>query len=156
MIKNLSEEEVYIGTKNFLLKNNFILLGGQPPRGTDILPVIEIKSKSNIDKGSRDSYKPDLLAYKDGFFYIIECKPKYCKSDIDKLQSILTSDTRISCLYYELKQRNIFNNINFNKDIDSFKSSLKGVVSYSGKLITNNIVSHIIVKDFSGNADLII
>lgn len=152
---NLSEEEVYIGTKNFLINNNFTILGGQPPRGTDTLPVIEIKSKVNTDKGSKLSYKPDLLAFKNSLFYIIECKPKYCQSDVEKIESVLESEDRIECLYNELKQRNILNNINYKLSINEFKISLKGVVSYSGNIVMNDKVSHIIVKDFLGNANFI-
>lgn len=154
IIKNLilSEEKVYIGTKNFLLKNNFVLLGGQPPRGTDALPVIEVKTESNTTKGSKHSYKPDLVAYKDPFFYIVECKPTYCKSDVDKLKSILDSEDRIYCFYSELKQRNILNNINYSCSFDDFKSSIKIVISYSGPPVIDTTVSHIVVKDFLGNA----
>ena len=71
----LTEEEVYNGTKKILIKNNYTLLGGQPPRGVDHLPVIEIKSGLNREKGSKDSFKPDLVAYRDGILIIIECKP---------------------------------------------------------------------------------
>lgn len=65
------EKSVYNGTKNWLLNNGFSILAGQPPRGVDHLPVIEIKNPTG-EKGSRDAYKPDLVAYKDEMFFIIE------------------------------------------------------------------------------------
>ena len=43
----LSEEEVYNGAKRILKNNNYTLLAGQPPRGVDHLPVVEIKSGTN-------------------------------------------------------------------------------------------------------------
>ena len=73
----LSEEEVYNGAKRILTKNNYVLLAGQPPRGVDHLPVVEIKSGTNKEKGSKDSFKPDLVAYKDNILLIIECKPNF-------------------------------------------------------------------------------
>ena len=44
----LTEEEVYNGTKNWLLNNGFSILAGQPPRGVDHLLVIEIKNPTNL------------------------------------------------------------------------------------------------------------
>ena len=64
----LNEEEVYNGSKQWLIDNGFAVLAGQPARGVDHLPVIEIK-ESTGEKGSKFSYKPDLVAYKDDVFY---------------------------------------------------------------------------------------
>ena len=90
----LTEEEVYNGAKIWLKKNAFFILAGQPARGVDHLPVIEIKNSTG-DKGSKFSYKPDLVAYKNNIFYIIECKPEYDAEDNMKINDILLSEYRL-------------------------------------------------------------
>jgi len=45
----MREDLIYILTKKFFLKKNFTLIAGQPPSGSDNLPVIEIKT-NNKDK----------------------------------------------------------------------------------------------------------
>jgi len=54
----LSEEEVYNGAKRWLRKNGYIVLAGQPARGVDHLPVIEIKQPTG-DKENKLAYKPE-------------------------------------------------------------------------------------------------
>jgi hypothetical protein len=149
-MSNLSEEEVYIGTKLFLKKNMFSIIGGQPPRGVDHLPVIEIKSGTNLEKGSKDAYKPDLIAYKNGIFYIIECKPSYNEMDFRKIQDVFSSVDRIKSLFLELTQRRIFQKLNYNKELDNFQNSLKGVLAYSGNYFNNELIGHIVVEDYKG------
>lgn len=154
-MKILSEEEVYIGTKEILKKNNFKILAGQPARGTDHLPVIEIKSGDNFDKGSKDSYKPDLVAFKDNIFFIIECKPKYDLPDSLKLKSILNCEDRLYAFYIELNQRKLFSKIHYIQNFDVFKKSIKGVLAYSGKHTEDTGLMHIIVSNFMGMGHII-
>ena len=40
---DLNETQVFILVRNHLLENNWQVIGGQPPSGTDHLPVIEIR-----------------------------------------------------------------------------------------------------------------
>ena len=88
----MTEEEVYLGCKNYLLKNGYKVIAGQPARGVDHLPVIEIKGDNDGTKGSKFSYKPDLVAFKENFIYIIECKPKFDLGDYLKLKEIKNSN----------------------------------------------------------------
>ena len=103
----MREDEIYILTKSFLMKSGWKIIGGQPPKGTDKYPVIEIKSAANSDKGSLGSFKPDLVATKDSWLLLCECKPGLDLNDVYKLREILLSPSRIAQLYAELKQRNL-------------------------------------------------
>lgn len=135
----LDEERVYVGTKRFLKNNDYLVLAGQPPRGVDHIPVIEIKDPNFTDKGSKNAYKPDLVAFKNNKFFIIECKPQYDLGDYDKLNSILSSNERLNTFYNELKQRGLFKKNNINLSFDDFKSSTFGVLSYSSEIILNDL-----------------
>lgn len=136
---SLDEERVYAGTKRFLKNNGFLVLAGQPPRGVDHIPVIEIKDPNFIGKGSRNAYKPDLVAFKNNNFYIIECKPQYDLGDYHKLKSILSSDERLHAFYNELTQRGLLRKNNINLSYEYFKSNIFGVLSYSSYIITDDL-----------------
>lgn len=113
-----TEEIVYLETKKYLKAKNYTILGGQPPKGCDHLPVIEVKDPAYLKKGSKGSFKPDLVVYKNKTVLLIECKPKYNHSDYIKLLQIKNSAGRKNAILDELDQRSIFkrNKINFNKD----------------------------------------
>lgn len=134
----LSEEEVYNGTKRFLLKNNFVLLAGQPPRGVDHLPVVEIKSGVNQEKGSKDAFKPDLVAFKDNLFFIIECKPRFNNGDYQKLNKILNCNSRLYAFFNELVQRKIIQKLNINLEFEQFRNMIVGSLAYGIDLNTNS------------------
>lgn len=136
----LSEEEVYNGAKRILTKNNYVLLAGQPPRGVDHLPVIEIKSGTNKDKGSKDSFKPDLVAYKDNILLIIECKPNFNVNDLQKLHQVLNSNSRLLAFYNELSERGLLNKIDKNIRFDEFKDIVFGSLAYSSNPTASNIL----------------
>lgn len=145
----LSEEEVYNGAKNWLKRNGFTVIAGQPARGIDHLPVIEIKTRTG-DKGSRESYKPDLIALKDGAIYIIECKPAFNLPDYEKIQSVLNDSVRRRNLIFELNQYKLLER----NGLDEVES-VKGMLAYSGKLETSHTdMSHLLVKTWTGSAEL--
>jgi hypothetical protein len=146
----LSEEMVYNGTKKLLIHNDFQVLGGQPPRGVDHLPVIEIKSIDNTTKGSKNAFKPDLLCYKNEIFYIVECKPTFDENDYYKVHEILNSEARLKLLYVELEQRNILKRINYPYSLEHFKLNIKGCLAYSGIKVEASNVLHIVVENFLG------
>ena len=148
----LQEEEVYLGSKNYLIKCGFDVLAGQPPRGVDHLPVIEIKDDF-ADKGSKFSYKPDLVAHKNGVFIIIECKPSFNLGDYIKLKSVLNSPVRMQNFYNELKQYHLFEKVRYNEPFDEFAKHLKISLAYSGKKNSEYTdVDYIIVSDWQGKA----
>lgn len=148
----LSEEEVYVGAKRWLQNNGFIVLAGQPARGVDHLPVIEIKLPTG-DKGSQFSYKPDLVAFKDNVFYIIECKPKYDLGDHEKLISVLTSDERKNNFYIEMEQYGLLERISYEGTKSDFCTSLKGVLAFSGQDVEDDQLNRLLVDDWKGIAE---
>ena len=85
----MREDEIYFYTKELLKLKNFKIIAGQPPNGSDNIPSIEIKESNHFDKGSKGSFKPDLVAIDRNNFLIIECKPKYDFNDKKKLESVL-------------------------------------------------------------------
>lgn len=93
--------------KRHLRAKGFQILGGQPPSGTDHFPVLEIKGLVDSARGSRESFKPDLVAFSDGSIWIIEIKPKFSSLDSIKLSEVLGSKTRIGNFISELIQRRI-------------------------------------------------
>ena len=148
----MTEEEVYQGSKHYLLNNGFILLAGQPPRGVDHLPVIEIK-ENNAEKGSKFAYKPDQVAYKDGYFIIIECKPSFDYDDYLKLKSVINSPIRVRNFYTELQQYHLLEKAGFTESFDFFCSHLKISLAYSGEQNRKySDINHIIVRNWQGDA----
>ena len=118
----MREDEIYINSREFLIQTGWVIIGGQPPRGTDRYPVIEIKSDANERRGSAGSFKPDLVATQDGFLLICECKPSFDPKDVEKLHAVLTSTSRIEQLHLELSRRKI----------TAAGNQLIAVVSFSG------------------------
>jgi hypothetical protein len=99
------EDEIYLLTKQWVIRQKLHVLGGQPPNGTDRFPVIEIKSDQKSEKGSRTSFKPDLVVATTDLLLIIECKPRFDSADVTKLNEIAESPTRLDAFIRELRQR---------------------------------------------------
>jgi len=87
----VDENRVYQLSKEYLLERNWLILGGEPPGGTDHLPVIEIKDPTYLGKGSKGSKKIDLIGFKNEFFLLLELKEQFSKTDIEKLNEIVES-----------------------------------------------------------------
>jgi hypothetical protein len=101
---------LYIALKRFLLLRGARIIGGQPPSGTDHLPVIEIKSSpAATQSGSLDSFKPDLVVSEGNLMFVIEIKPRFSLGDARKLQELMQSEARQKAFWAELSQRNIKN-----------------------------------------------
>lgn len=98
----MKEEEVYVAAKRWLKRESWEILGGQPPSGTDHLPVIEIKDDRQARNGSLGAYKPDLVAMKGVVVALIECKPNFDSNDHQKLKDVLGSLRRLSSLWNEI------------------------------------------------------
>jgi hypothetical protein len=101
------EMDLYIALKGYLKDTGWEIVGGQPPSGSDHLPVVEIKLNHGLEKGSKESFKPDLLALRENQLMLFEIKPKYSQSDFEKLLTVLDSDQRINALWLELGERKV-------------------------------------------------
>jgi len=134
----MKEDEIYIYTKEWLIYNEYEIIAGQPPNGSDNIPVIEIKDNKYSSKGSKGSYKPDLIGMNGNNILVIECKPKYDQDDEKKLLSIMFDNSRIELLFKELHQRNIFSNSKYCKqfsNLNYFKKVIKFCLSNSSSNI---------------------
>jgi hypothetical protein len=131
----MNEQEVYRAAKRWFKEHDFLILGGQPPGGTDHHPVIEIKDEIGNVRGSRSAFKPDLLVCNENFFGIVEIKPDYSQQDHDKLELILNSNLRLANLFEELLSRSILKRNGLGDtypNINTFISKTVGVLAYSG------------------------
>ena len=132
----MREDEVYVRTKIWFFNNGFSPLAGQPPNGCDHLPTIEIKSASNTNKGSKGSYKPDLIFANSSFLILVECKPLDDREDELKLLEVLYNSDRQRMLFEELSQRGIFKRRKLGDSYPCFKvleSKLRLCLAHSGK-----------------------
>lgn len=134
----MREDEVYFHTKEALEKTGLKVVAGQPPRGTDRVPVIEVKTVENQTKGSRGSFKPDLVAANEKVILIVECKPTFSVADVKKLRELRSSVDRRRNLAEEIMQRGILHRHSIAatarnwQDIDA---RLQFAVSYHGKAV---------------------
>jgi hypothetical protein len=71
------------------------------------LPVIEIRDPTYQGRGSKGSFKPDLIAWHDWKLLILELKPSFDRGDRDKVMNVLESPERVNSLWESLIQRNI-------------------------------------------------
>ena len=123
----MNESEVYILAKNWFNSNHFKIVAGQPPSGSDNIPVIEIKKNLITNKGSKDSFKPDLVAINSNNIVIIECKPLYSLDDENKLMEIIFNQQRQKNFYKELMQRSILKKYNYEEYFDNFNNFSKSL-----------------------------
>jgi hypothetical protein len=131
----MREDGVYLATKRFLKANGWLMLAGQPPNGCDHLPVVEIKAPNRTEKGSKGTYKPDLIAYRKGVLLLVECKPVHDEGDAQKLRGILMDSSRCQELITELVQRNILNRHQIKVAIDELQSGIRGALAHAGSVL---------------------
>lgn len=150
----MSETRVYLLTKRYLRGAGWEIVGGQPPNGTDSFPVIEISSPSVTEKGSKGSFKPDLIAVRrsDWVMTIIECKPAYSQPDVQKLAEAILPD-RLKLLYRELNQRGIPRRLNWPiPESGLVVEKIRPCVAYFGTSRAGANIAQIV---FSQNGDLL-
>ena len=146
-MKNLNETQIFITVRNYFLENDWQVIGGQPPSGTDYLQVIEIRDPSYKGKGSNGAYKPDLIAWHEFNLFIIELKPSFNQPDRDKVNEVLQSPERVKSLWESLIQRNIsvgeFGQISAVQG----KSRVVGGLGYGGTTVEHPELWRFFVKD---------
>ncbi|MEG9863020.1 MAG: hypothetical protein V6Z81_11135 [Parvularculales bacterium] len=93
------EDAVHVSIRKHLKKNGWILIAGEYPNGSDdelhSLKVMDslFSKDHNLDhrRHSFNKLIPDLIAYKEGIFLIIEIKTRYNKQDEEKLKILFSS-----------------------------------------------------------------
>ena len=151
----MNEDQIYLSTKSWFRKNGYLVLAGQPPSGSDSIPVVEIKDFSNLYKGSKGSYKPDLIVKKNDSIVIIECKPKFDLGDKKKLLNIINEDKRKEKLYVELNQRKLINKNLQELNYNNFLINIRYCMSFSGNYELLDKISILNILDENDNSKLI-
>jgi|SRR3989338_4651262 len=101
----VSETQIYLTLKKYLPEKGWILVGGEPPDGTNSMPRIELKDDTHLAKGSKGSKKIDLLFFKAGYFLLLELKEKYNFSDVKKLNEIVEKEKWRNAFILALKEK---------------------------------------------------
>ena len=118
--------------KEYLSKLEWTIVAGDPPHGTDHIPVFEMHDSDYVGKGSKGSKKIDLLAYKKKYFLLIELKGKYAQSDIKKLDELISNEKWRYSFVNELKSKKIITKIDSDLDIDMYIKSTKFLIKAIG------------------------
>ena len=146
---------MYVGTKKFLQHLGWAVIAGQPPRGSDHLPVVEIKSPLRTGIGSWGAFKPDLIAHKEGITVLVECKSAHNEADAQKLRMVLKDQERVLLLYSEIQQRGLFGRRGLDVDRVAFARGLHGALAHSGPVIVQPDLMVIAISNPSGEGQLI-
>lgn len=114
----LDETQIYILMKRWLQDNNWKILGGEPPGGTNDIPLIELKDVSYTKKGSKGSRKIDFVAYKQGYFLFLELKTIFSYSDIKKLNEVIGETKWHHAFIRTLKEKNIYKELRISTEME--------------------------------------
>ena len=151
----LREDEVYVGAKKLLQHLGWAVIAGQPPRGSDHLPVVEIKSPLRTGIGSEGAFKPDLIAHKEGLTVLVECKSAHNEADARKLRLVLGDQGRVLLLHSEIQQRGLFKRRGLDVNRETFARGLRGALAHSGPVIVQPDLMVIAISNLSGGGRLI-
>jgi len=146
----VSETEIYLKLKKELHKKGWILIGGEPPDGTNSMPRIELKDSSNISKGSKGSKKIDLVFFKGGFFLLLELKEEYDYSDVKKLNEIVQDEKWRKAFIIALKEKKALELKNISIDQQNYIHSnnllIKAIAYSEGTAKHDDFVTFIVDK----------
>ncbi len=153
----MREDEIYRLTKAWFVANGFHLLAGQPPRGTDRLPVIEIKDDAHDGRGSLGAFKPDLVAANTRVIVVVECKPKRSEDDVRKLMGVKASQARRKSFAHEVVQRRLLERRGLNvwyPTAASIVAAMRFLVAYVGCASPDECEIFSLVFSPEGDAEL--
>ncbi len=144
----VTETQIYLFLKRFLPEKNWILVGGEPPDGTNSMPRIELKDERNLSKGSKGSKKIDLLFFKEGYFLLLELKEKYNASDVEKLNEIVHSEMWRKALIKALKEKKALENKGINIEESNYILSdrfiIKSIAYSEGKALPEGFITFVL------------
>jgi hypothetical protein len=150
----MSEEDViYQRLKEYLKQQNWIILGGEPPGGTNHIPVIEVRNSLTLQKGSKGSKKIDLVAFKSSFFLLLELKHSYSYSDISKLNVLIKYPSGREAFLNALLAKGLLKSNNISIDYQQYILSsyyLIKAVGYntSTKLAPEDFITFLVCTNF--------
>jgi hypothetical protein len=149
----LEETEIYVRMKGWLHNNHWKIIGGEPPGGTNDIPVIELKNPLYLKKGSKGSKKIDLIAFKQGYFLFLELKPVFSYQDIKKLNEVCGEKKWRISFMKALVERKIHEELNIRPEIeanyvDSDEYYVKAVgFNDTGKLGPHDFVTFLVSEN---------
>jgi hypothetical protein len=93
----IREYDVTYTTKEYLMNDGWEIIAYNPP-GSQGTFTITNPNKDHSYRGQDGSLSPDIVAYKfennKNIFIIVEAKPKYCRSDVDKMINMFKDSAR--------------------------------------------------------------
>jgi hypothetical protein len=92
-----NEYVITYGAKLYLIEKKWDVIAYNPPgsQGTFTIPN---PSKDGREKGQTGSESPDVIAVKDGFVLIVECKPNFDSGDSLKLKRLSQDEQKMEVL----------------------------------------------------------
>lgn len=153
----MREDEVYVSAKSWFRKNGFTPIAGQPPSGCDNIPTVEIKDFQNRSKGSRGSFKPDLIVANSKYFIVVECKPLDSPADELKLIEVDSDRNRLGRFYEEIVQRGILSRRRmdiFYGDIEEFMRKVRYCLAHAGRPRAMDRVMTLLLTSVEGEGQM--
>jgi len=99
----VDEEFIFQSIREALEIRGWCMLAGQAARGSTDLPVVQARVGSM--RGSKGALKPDLVAAIAGHLLVLELKPGFSTSDVDKCNELASSQALIDSLLTDLASR---------------------------------------------------
>lgn len=96
---NPSEYDVTFSVKEWLINHNWQIIAFDPPGAQGTFSIPDPTKKDKKEKGQTGTTAPDIIATKNNFLLIVECKgsgKSRIKSDIEKLNGFLHNKKRIN------------------------------------------------------------
>jgi len=149
----LNESEIYLSIKKWLKENEWVILGGEPPGGTNDIPLLELKDIDYMGKGSKGSKKIDVISYQNGFFLLLELKSRFSYSDVRKLNEIVGDKNWRLAFIMALREKRVFENSGITLPseslyIDTTRYYIKSVgFNYTGKVGPRDFVTFLVSRD---------
>lgn len=115
VIETVSEYDVTFAVKEWLIRNRWNVIAFNPPGAQGTFTIPNPKKKAGY-RGQTGSLSPDLIAIKNSkYMMVVESKPKFDKSDIEKMMSLFKDEERVRLLLTIVDKVCKANNVPFNK-----------------------------------------
>jgi hypothetical protein len=151
----MREDLIHLTVRSFLKNNNWKLIAGQYPNGSDdevfslciMDPELAKDNSPDPRRHSKNKLVPDLVANKDNLILVLEFKPEYSYDDEQKLTDLLKSRKEDFYNYLECftLQRNI-----------KLEAQTRDIIlipglgfSYKSRFIRNSDFVYFLVNDFN-------
>jgi hypothetical protein len=102
-MKRADEEFIFQTIRAALERQGWRMLAGQAARGSTDLPVVQARVGSM--RGSKGALKPDLVACRGDYLLVLELKPCFSNSDVEKCRELASSEPLIASLLGDLASR---------------------------------------------------